>query len=102
MATALTIAYSVGDTVYVAYPFPSSLYHTPQTRTVTEIKVTASGDTALVSFSDGQQVLDSDAATTVYLTEALAATAIIDDVITRTAATVVLEGGANTTLVRTA
>ena len=98
---AIAIGYSVGDTVYVAYPFPDSLYHTPQERVVTQVKVTATDDYALVSFQSGNDVIDSDTTQTVYTTEALAATAIIDDVISRTAATVVLEGGADTTLVRT-
>ena len=102
MATAIALGFSVGDSVSVAYPFPSSNYFAPVTAVVTQIKFTAAGDVALVSFASGADVSHSTAAPTCYLTQALAATAINDDVISRSAATVVLEGGANTTLVRTA
>ena len=101
MATAITLGFSVGDTIFVSYPFPSSNYYTPQSRVVTQIKFTAAGDVALVSFATGADVQHSTAAPTCYLTQALSATAIINDVISRSAATVVLEGGADTTLVRT-
>jgi hypothetical protein len=98
---ALTVSYSVGDTVYVTYPFPDSLYFSAQSRVVSQIKLTAAGDVAVVSFTSGNQVQDSDATPRIYLTEALASTAIVDDIISRSASTVVAEGGANTTLVRT-
>ncbi len=97
---AISIAYSVGDTVYVAYPFPDSLYYTAQSRVVSQVRITATGDYAVVSFESGNDVIDSDAAPTIYTTEALASTAIVTDVISRSAATVVLEGLGDTTLVR--
>ena len=101
MATAISIGFSVGDVVFVAYPISTSDYFTPKSRTVSKISVIGASDVAVISFSDGNQVNHSTATPTVYLTEALCATAIITDVISRSAATVVLEGGANTTLVRT-
>lgn len=100
MATALTVDYSVGDTVYVTYPFPDSLYFTPTSRVVSKIELTAAADVATVSFTSGNQVVDSDATQRVYLTETLAATAIVSDVITRSAAAVALDS--TTSIVSTA
>lgn len=106
---AISIDYSVGDTVWVAYPFPSSNYFKAVSRIVKEVKVTATGDAALVSFETGKSVNDSDAAQTVFTTEALADTAIVDDVITRSAGAVTSDatlsgastgGNASTTLIR--
>lgn len=99
---ALTVAYSVGDTVYVAYPFPSSNYFAPVTAVVSEIKLTASGDVATVSFTGFPTVTDSDATQRVFTTEAACATAIVDDVISRVDATVVLEGGTTNSVASTA
>lgn len=99
---ALTISYSVGDTVYVRYAFPDSEYFAPATRVVSKIEVTASGDVATVSFTSGNTVIDSDATTRVYTTAALCATAIVDDVISRVDAAVVLEGGATNSIASTA
>ena len=99
---AIAISYSVGDTVYVSYPFPDSLFFTPQSRIVSEVRVTATGDYATVSFESGNAVIDSDASQTVYTTEAACATAIVDDVISRVDATVVLEGGTTNSIASTA
>lgn len=99
---AISIAYSVGDTVYVAYPFPDSLYFSAQTRIVSQVKVTATGDYAVVSFESGNDVIDSDATQTVYTTAALASTAIVDDVISRVDAAVVAEGGTTNSIASTA
>ncbi len=82
--------YEVGDTVWVAYPFPSSLAFTAQSRVVSKVDVLAASNEANVSFTDGGAVLDG-AVQTVYLTEALAAAAIVTDVIAKSAATVALD-----------
>lgn len=97
---ALGIAYEVGDAVFVAYPFPSALAFDPQARTVTSIDVVGTGDEAEVRFSNGDTVKDSTAAQTIYLTAALAATAIVDDVIVKIDASVNLD--ATTTVGSTA
>jgi len=92
--------YATGDTVFVAYPFPSSLYFTPQSRTVATVNVTDDPNVASVSFTGGATVVDSDGAQTIYLTEGLAAAAIVTDVISLSAATVALD--ATTSIVSTA
>ena len=97
---AIAIDYEVGGTVFVAYPFPNSLAFVAQTRVVTKVNVTASGDVATVSFASGNDVSDSNAAPTIYTTEALASAAIVTDVITKVAAAVVLD--ATTSIVSTA
>lgn len=88
---AIAIDYSVGDTVFVSYPFPSTNYFLAQSRVVSQVKVTATGDVALVSFSNGAEVQDSNAEQTIYTTEALASAAIVTDVISRSAAACVLD-----------
>lgn len=102
-------SYAVGDTVYVAYPFPSAQYFVAQQRVVKSVDVTADPNVALVRFTNGASVQDSDATQTIYLTEALAAAAIVTDVISLSAATVALDattsevstaGNASTTLGR--
>lgn len=86
--------YGVGDSVFVAYPFPSNLAFTPQARTVESVDVNSATNEAIVKFTDGADVIDG-ATATVYDTEVLAATAIIDDVIAKIDATVILEGLSN-------
>ena len=93
MATAIALGFSVGDSVSVAYPFPSSNYFAPVTAVVTQIKFTAAGDVALVSFASGADVQHSTAAPTCYTTIPLAAAAIVDNVIVRVDATVNLDTG---------
>ena len=88
---ALGIAYEVGETVFVAYPFPSELAFDPQSRDVESIDVVGTGDEAEVRFSNGASVKDSTAAPTIFLTAALAATSIVDDVIVRIDASVNLD-----------
>lgn len=88
--------YGVGDAVYVWYPGNV----VPQARTVKKVDILDAGNEANVEFEEGSSVQDG-AIQRVFDTEALCATAIIDDNIVQTAATVVLEGGADTTLVRT-
>ena len=91
MATPLAIAYSVGDTVYRWYAHPHTLYFTPTVGVVSNINVTASGDVALVSFTSGENIIDSAATPRIFTTQALCAKAIIDDVIVRAAPTVLLD-----------
>jgi len=77
---AITKSYGVGDTVYVAYPFPHILAFYPQTRVVKSCQINSSTNEALVSFENGDSVQDG-AVQTVFTTAASAATAIVDDVI---------------------
>lgn len=82
--------YGIGDTVYVAYPFPNSLAFVPQERVVKEVQVLDSANEAIVFFEDGEKVQDG-ADQTVFETEALCATKIVDDVITKADAAVNLD-----------
>lgn len=84
---AIAIDYQIGDVVFVAYPFPDSLFFNAQTRTVREVRVLDTGDDALVKFETGNDVQDSNAAQTVFTTVELASTAIIDDILTKADAT---------------
>jgi len=84
---AITKSYGVGDTVYVAYPFPHILAFYPQTRVVKSCQINTATNEALVSFENGDSVQDG-AVQTVFTTAALAATAIVDDVIAKVDATV--------------
>ena len=79
---AITKSYGIGDTVYVAYPFPHILAFYPQTRVVKSCQINSSTNEALVSFENGDSVQDG-AVQTVFTTAALAATAIVDDVIAK-------------------
>ena len=97
---ALGIAYEVGDTVWVAYPHPSSLFFDPQSRNVLQIDVVGTGDEAEVRFGNGDSVKDSTAAPTIFLTQTLAATAIVNDTIVKIDASVNLD--ATTTVGSTA
>ena len=84
---AITKSYGVGDTVYVAYPFPHILAFYPQTRVVKNCQINSATNEALVSFENGDSVQDG-AVQTVFTTAALAATAIVNDVIAKIDATV--------------
>ncbi len=86
--------YGVGDSVFVAYPFPSTLAFTPQARTVKSVDINSSTNEAVVKFTDGADVIDG-AVQTIYDTNVLCATAIIDDVIAKIEATVLIEGLSN-------
>jgi hypothetical protein len=90
---AVSLGFEVGDTVYVNYPFPDSLYFDPQTRVVSQIKLTAAAEVAVISFTSGNSVNYSDASPTCYTTVILAAVANLDNVISRSAATCVLDTG---------
>lgn len=82
--------YGVADTVFVAYPFPSSLAFVPQQRVVKGIDINSATNESIVTFDDGDKVQDG-AIKTVYTTQALAAKAIVDDVIVKVDATVNLD-----------
>ena len=97
MADAAKI-FGVDDSVFVFYEDDLTL--TPQPRTVKRINILEADNEALIDFTDGKSVQDGTTQR-VFETQALCATAIINDMIAKTAATVVLEGGADTTLVRT-
>ena len=82
--------YGVGDTVFVTYPHPNTLAFLPQTRVVKDVKILDGANEAIVTFEDGNKVQDG-AIVTIYDTEALAAAAIVTDVIAQSAAAVVLD-----------
>lgn len=82
--------YGVGDTVFVAYPFPNSLAFTPQSRVVKEVQILTGTNEALVFFESGEKVQDG-ADQTVFETQALCATKIVDDVIAKVDAAVALD-----------
>jgi len=88
---AITKSYGIGDTVYVAYPFPHVLAFYPQTRVVKNCQINSATNEALVSFENGDSVQDG-AVQTVFTTIALAATAIVDDVIVKIDAAVLKDG----------
>lgn len=95
MATSITKTFSVGDTVYVRYPYSAT--HTgvvsgflPATRTVTAIDFIAASNECMVSFAEGSSVRDG-AIQRVYTTQAACATAIVNDIITNTTAVVALD-----------
>jgi hypothetical protein len=94
---AIAKLYNVGDTVHVAYPFPSSNYFTPIERVVASVDVISDTDNkATVRFTQGKQVVDSDAITTVWTTQILAAKAIVDDAIIKLEASVLLDTSTTT------
>ena len=82
--------YGIGDTVFVAYPFPSNDAFTPQSRVVKDVKVNSATNEAVVTFTNGVDVIDGTVQT-VFTTQALAAKAIFDDVIAKVDATVNLD-----------
>lgn len=82
--------YGVGDTVWVAYPLGSSLFFTPQSRVVRNVNILDGTNEATVTFTNGAAVLDG-AVVTVFTTEALAATAIVNTTITLVSAAVTLD-----------
>lgn len=74
--------YGIGDQVWVAYAFPSANFFEAVQRTITGIKNYASNNDCNVTFSDGSTSFDgSGAAQSIFATEALASTQIIDNTI---------------------
>lgn len=91
MATAITKGFSVGDTVYVRYPYSgTTVGWLPATRTVSAIDFIAASNECMVKFTDGSPVLDG-AIVRVYLTQALCATAIVTDIISNATAACLLD-----------
>lgn len=88
---AVSKAYGVGDTVWVRYPFSGTTTGwAAVSRVVKEVKTTTSGNEATVSFTDGNDVTDG-ATQRVFTTQALASTAIVDEIISLSAATVEID-----------
>ncbi len=88
----ITKGFGIGDTVWVAYPFPSSLGFIAQSRIVKDIRNVESTSDSLVTFDDGADVFDgSGALQAVFTTEALASTQIIDNVIIKALAASLLD-----------
>lgn len=93
MATAITKGFSVGDTVYVAYPFSGDTTGwTAATRVVSKIDFDAASNECIVSFTNGNAVRDG-ATQTVFTTAAACSTAIVNKIIANGDAAVVAEGG---------
>jgi hypothetical protein len=91
MATAITKGFSVGDTVYVRYPYAgTSVGWTPASRVVTAIDFIAASNECVVKFSNGNDVTDG-AVQRVYTTQALCATAIVTDIISNATAACLLD-----------
>jgi len=90
MATSITKAFSVGDTVYVRYPYSADNWFLPATRTVKAINFIAASNECVVDFTDGVSIQDG-ATVRVYITQAACATAIVDDLISKSAALIALE-----------
>ena len=78
----ITKGYGIGDTVFVAYPFPDALAFIAQSRVVKDIRNYEADNDCLVSFTNGSDVFDGTGVLqAVFTTEALASTQIIDNVI---------------------
>ena len=91
MATSITKGFSVGDTVYVRYPYAgTTVGWTPASRVVTFIDFIASANECIVQFSNGNDVQDG-AVQRVYTTQALCATAIVTDIISNATAACILD-----------
>ena len=78
----ITKIYGVGDTVWVAYPFPNTLSFVPQERVVKEVQILDSANEAIVFFVSGEKVMDGDDQT-VFETQIACATKIVNDVISK-------------------
>lgn len=91
MATAITKGFSVGDTVYVRYPYSGTTSGwLPASRTVSKIDFIAASNECIVSFTDGAAVQDGSVQR-VYTTQALCATAIVTDIISNATAACLLD-----------
>ena len=97
---AVSKGYGIGDTVFVHYQLPSSNYFLPQSRVVKDVKTNTSGNSATVSFTNGESVVDVAGLVTVYITQALCAAGIVTATIAAVAASVVLD--TTTSIVSTA
>jgi len=101
-------SYGIGDTVWVWYNDSISTYFTPVSRVVSKVEVNSSTNEAVVSFTSGNPITDG-ATQTIYTTQALANTAVVSDVILKSAPAVTLDatlsgastsGNASVTLIR--
>lgn len=82
MATSITKTFSVGDTVYVAYPFSgNSIGWTAASRVVKSIDFIAASDECVVYFTNGAPVNDG-ATQRVYTTLVACSTFITNTIIT--------------------
>lgn len=82
--------YGVGDTVWVHYLNSITLQWLPVRRIVKKVETTTSTNEAIVHFTVGESVVDG-AVKTIYDTQASCATGIVDYVISKSAAAVVLD-----------
>jgi hypothetical protein len=97
---AISKSYDIGDTVYVNYPISGSSNYDPVSRVVATVKSTGTGNVALVTFTTGNQIVDSDASSTVYTAEATAAAARVTEIISNSASVVATD--TTTSIVSTA
>lgn len=78
----VTKTWGIGDTVQVAYPFPSANTYVVQARTVKAIDSYEADNDCQVSFTDGESVFDGTGALqSVFTTIAAAAKQIVDNAI---------------------
>lgn len=84
--------YAVGGTVWVWYHDSITLQYTPISKVVSKVNVDSSTNNATVDFTSGNSVIDG-ATARVFTTQELCAVAIVDAVITATAAAVALDTG---------
>jgi hypothetical protein len=90
--TAISKSFSVDDTVYVRYEYgPNSRGFLPATRIVSNIKFIDDSDVCIVSFASGESINDSPVEQRVFTTQAACATAIANDIISKSTALVSLE-----------
>ena len=93
--------YAIGETVYVAYPYPSANFWLPIARVIEHVDMLDNTNKAMVYFTEGAPVIDGNGAPeTIYETEALAAAAIVTDIIAKASGAVTLD--ATTSVVSTA
>lgn len=82
MFAAVSKSYGVGDTVYVWFHDSYTLQALPQSRVIRDVHVISGTNNAVVEFTTGEKVTDGPTQR-VFTTQALCATAIVNDVITR-------------------
>jgi len=92
LMAAVSKAYGIGDTVYVYFNNSTTLEVLPQQRIVAEVRDIDASNTAQVTFTSGEKIMDGGVGIqTVFTTQALCAAAIINAVITKYAACVALD-----------
>jgi len=87
-------SYGVGDTVYVWFKDSNTLNKLPNQRVVADVRTLDASNTAEVTFTTGEKIIDgASTAKRVYDTQAACAAAIVDAVITDFTPCVLLDTG---------